>query len=340
LLDIIVKPFPNKYRVLSEDIPLSIPGFSKHFGWRPRVLAPVKIESEQWFISFAERVSNAINRKYFPVCRLADGEYRFLFGAKPVSKRYPLHKRIQLNLYGMIRTQLKGGSFHGLTLPQVSVGDYTGKQRREVLPLLGKNIKFIGDHGILAFHLSIPPRPSDEHYYPALGKWLKKNNIMLTLNNYVPFYFVYALLRGPEKRRLICGMRILIVHSATGDKQERIGQSLLDQGAQKVLWLHISRNKSLFDKIDITDYVGKVDICFIGAGVGKPNIIAQLSELNVPCIDAGFVFEIWADEEAKWKRAVCVPDEEFDVNKIQFLPPDMKEALLRTTNENSSNSMS
>ena len=74
----LLKPFPNKYRILPEDIPLAIPGFRKHFRLKPRVLVPEKTDSDQWFISFANRIANAVALEYLPVCRIADGEYRFL----------------------------------------------------------------------------------------------------------------------------------------------------------------------------------------------------------------------------------------------------------------------
>ena len=84
------------------------------------------------------------------------------------------------------------------------------------------------------------------------------------------------------------------------------------------LWLSISPDRSLFDTIDIDAYVGNVDLAFIGAGVGKANIMVQLAKLKVPCIDAGYVFEVWADEDKKWLRPFMVPDNEWDERKIKF----------------------
>jgi len=93
----------------------------------------------------------------------------------------------------------------------------------------------------------------------------------------------------------------------------------------EVHWCSISSSRSLFDRIDISGYIGRVDIAVVGAGVGKPNILVQLEPLQVPCIDAGFVFEVWANPENKWKRAWCVPDEKFDVNKVKFFPKQIEE---------------
>jgi len=40
--------------------------------------------------------------------------------------------------------------------------------------------------------------------------------------------------------------------------------------------------------------------------------------LKVPCIDAGYIFEVWANPENRWSRPFCVPDDEFDPKKINF----------------------
>ena len=52
-------------------------------------------------------------------------------------------------------------------------------------------------------------------------------------------------------------------------------------------------------------------MALVGAGIGKSNILVQMESLNVPCIDAGFVFEVWANPENKWNRAVCACDEDY-----------------------------
>ena len=51
----------------------------------------------------------------------------------------------------------------------------------------------------------------------------------------------------------------------------------------------------------------KPDICLLGAGVGKAALFSQLEPLGIPCIDAGFAFEVWADPEQQWHRPYMVP---------------------------------
>jgi len=152
-----------------------------------------------------------------------------------------------------------------------------------------------------------------------LKSWLNANNIYITSDNYFPFYFVYAALRGNERHRIFNNRSVLILHSARGEKKERIISSLKKEGVSNIEWIEISPSKSLFDKIEIDQFIGKVDLAFIGAGVGKPNILVQLVKLNVPCIDAGFVFEVWADDNNKWLRPIMVRDDEWHARRIRFI---------------------
>ena len=53
---------------------------------------------------------------------------------------------------------------------------------------------------------------------------------------------------------------------------------------------------------------GKVDLVLVGAGVGKVNVLPQLEVLAVPCLDAGYLFEVWADPASGVERLYCIPD--------------------------------
>ena len=145
-----------------------------------------------------------------------------------------------------------------------------------------------------------------------------KNKIDLNGDNYYPFYFVYALLRGKAKERILRNKCIIVFHSANGIKKEKITASLLKEGVSKIFWHEISPNRSMFDKIQLKKEYFSADLALIGAGVGKFNILSQLEPLNIPCIDAGYIFEVWADENNKWKRPFIVPDWDWDENKIKF----------------------
>jgi hypothetical protein len=64
----------------------------------------------------------------------------------------------------------------------------------------------------------------------------------------------------------------------------------------------------LYDVIPVDRFAGEVDVCVFGAGIGKPAVLAQLEVLKVPCIDAGYVMEVWADAGVSSSRIFTCPD--------------------------------
>ena len=111
----------------------------------------------------------------------------------------------------------------------------------------------------------------------------------------------------PLVPELLAGRRVLAVHSATGVKRDAITGSLLTAGARAVQWLTISATRSFAEQLDLSALHDKPDICLLGAGVGKAALFPQLEPLGIPCIDAGFAFEVWADSEQQWHRSYMVP---------------------------------
>ena len=129
---------------------------------------------------------------------------------------------------------------------------------------------------------------------------------------------MYALLRGPLKKRILNNKNVLILHGASGEKRNKIIQSLYKENVSSVIWHEISSNRAMFDKIELKEKYFEADIAFIGAGVGKFNIFSQLEDLKIPCIDIGFVFEVWAKEENKLLRPYMINDYERDNSEINF----------------------
>jgi hypothetical protein len=319
---------PEPYRILPEAVPFHVPGFSRQRWSTDRVLAPAAIECGEWFGRFTARVAAAVGRRHLPVCRMSDGEFLLLFGHQPPSLRHPWPRRLRIGLrqaVSRVAQHVKG--FRAQTAPGVSSGAMSLAERRRLLPELSRRYAAVAEDGILALHLSYGGVPFQEHYFPALGRWLRERSIRLTTDNYVPFYFVYGLLRGPEFPRLVTGRRVLIVHSATGEKRERIGAAIRAAGAGDVEWLAISPTRSFAERLDLGGLRGKPEICLLGAGVGKGMLFEQLRPLGIPCIDAGFCFEAWADPARQWDRPYMTPDGEFDVERVRFLDAAGRAAL-------------
>ena len=132
-----------------------------------------------------------------------------------------------------------------------------------------------------------------------------------------PFYFVYALLTGPRRGELLKGRSVLVVNGAQWNDKRKIIAGLMREGVAKVLWCSISLKRSLYDSIDVAPFCGKVDLALVGAGIGKMSIFLQMEELKVPCIDAGYVFEVWKDPNNKWKRVICASDNDWNEREVK-----------------------
>ncbi len=307
-----IRKIPRKSLILPYLIKLRIPGFLKQSEFIiPNVLSFQKIDSEEWFNKFAEDIFNKIGKEYCPIIRMSDGEYKFLLGdVYPYLAGHSLRDYVSNVCIVLYSRLFKRKSFNAATLPGVSSGDYSFTEINKHREQIVRQIKYLSESGVLALHLTYAMKPFQEHFHKPFLGWLNNNKIDLNKKNYYPFYFVYALLRGPLKYKLFQNRVVLIFHSATGLKKQRIIESLIFEGVKKVIWHEISSNKSLFDLIEFKSDYFEAEIAFVGAGVGKINILAQLGPLKIPCIDAGYVFEVWADHSNKMKRAIMIPDTE------------------------------
>jgi hypothetical protein len=126
-------------------------------------------------------------------------------------------------------------------------------------------------------------------------------------------------MHGPDRKRLINGRRVLIVSGLTDDKRRGIKRGLTEGGASDIQFLPISPKKALLDTIDLGQIRRPVDLVLVGAGVGSANILVQLEPLGVPCLDVGFALSTLGNPELRWNRPFCVPDDEFDPERIKFL---------------------
>ena len=165
--------------------------------------------------------------------------------------------------------------------------------------------------GILAWHFSYASEPFQERYFPALGKWLSENKVEINWDNYMPFYFVYPMLTGRRRGEIFEGKSVLVINGAEGEKKQAIIEGLKREGVRNVLWCSISLRRSYYDTVDVSRFRGKCDLALVGAGIGKLRIMQQLGSLGVPCIDAGFVFEVLADRRNRFKRVMCATDSEW-----------------------------
>nr|WP_298994243.1 hypothetical protein [uncultured Polaribacter sp.] len=315
-----IKKINKKSIIFPELVPFVIPDFEKHNQEIvPKVLSFTNKSSQEWFNEFVTAVESKIGKEFYPIVRMSDGEYQFLLGDVPPIYHSDIVSFAKSSFMHFLRRLKKTKDFKAATLPGVSSGTYTKDEISDVMRQYGKWMKSLSEKGVIALHLTYSKKSFQDKFHYHLKRWFTNNNIVINKDNYYPFYFVYALLRGESRKRIFKNNRVLVIHSAEDDKREKIKKSLQNEGVSKVDWLKISSSRSLFDQIDVNKYVGQVDLVLLGAGVGKPNIMVQLEKLKVPCIDAGFVFEVWAEDENKWKRPFMVKDSDWDLDKIKFL---------------------
>jgi hypothetical protein len=306
--------------ILGYDIDYIIPGFEKSY---PRGVfrCPAFNDrtSEEWFLQFVDEVEKAIGKKFLPIYRMGDGEFQFCVGC---------HYRYRANgeplwLY-TVRTlrsalgRLWRGLFRKRFVPGTAPGsgnwisgDYSKQEMKSLGSRYIEQLRRIGKYGYLALKFSYRKDfVFTQQYIVPMVRWLKIQDIPLHENNYVDFYFIYAMLTGPIRHRIYRGRRVLVVTSYNDAKREAIARGLKQEGVADAQFLPISRGRSMYDIIDLSEVKRPVDLVLVGGGIGASNILCQLEQLNTVAIDAGYIIECLADPDRKKQRTFCWPDDE------------------------------
>lgn len=294
----------NRSYILKQRVPFYLDGFYNN-EVTGSTLSVKDIDCNEWFKEFCELINSLIGEKYFPVCRLSDGEYTFICGSQPPIKSNIISQLFSVTYY-YIKSIFSNGDLNAATRKGVSSGNYNKDEIEKNIITYLKNLKDISNTGILALHLTYSNNPFQERFHFALNKTFRKNNIQITNDNYYPFYFVYAYLLTDSFLDRIKNKNILIITGSNEEKIIKVKQYFKNIEVNSIEFYKISPNKSLYDTIEIDSIVNKnIDICFVAAGIGKPNILVQLEPLNCPCIDVGFMYEVWANPELGYNRPWC-----------------------------------
>lgn len=299
---------PSEYQILAHSITFELPQFEASLFKGAITLCPNDLGCSEWYQNFLSLLKNSIEEKrFFPVVRVSDGEYRFLFGeVRPSNRHDPIEycKRYFIFLYWIFKFRFQG--FKGRTPSGVSVGNYSKEEWRKCRVRFEEGVIRTLSEGMLAAHLSFSEIPFQERFHPSISNWLKKHHQHLTIDNYIPFYFVYALLGSRDRELVFQKKKVLVVHSAKASKREQIKRKLFSYGIKSISWITISEEQSASEKIYPSEEQMACDICIFGAGVGKFNIILQLQGFQGPVIDAGYYFEAWADPSLADDRVLCI----------------------------------
>ena len=299
------------YRQLSHLVDLRIPAFEKSIPeGAVRQLNFSERCSREWFEEFAGRCQAAIGKDFLPVFRLSDGEFSFSLGYRipfPPPGVNPLfHYLRQAASYVKYR---KHRIFWSGT-PAYGYETYAGGEWTALRAKYVRCLRELAESGILALALMKTRNRYTEHYHRPICGWFDRHRIPLTAGNYYPVFFVYALLNGPHRSRILGGRRVLVVTSLTPEKERAIAAGLEAAGVKSAQFIPISRSKAMADRISLSGTARPIDVALIGGGVGAANVLVQLRPLNTLCIDAGYCLDLLADPALAGKREFTRPDQE------------------------------
>jgi hypothetical protein len=306
--------------VFKQSSPLLLPGFGCLCAiGAPRFDAPAFVVCDEgrdvvrWYETFRDRVADASARgQYFPVYRLGDGEFSVLVGHQESFLR---------RLRRIIIRLAKGRPAHRSGTPMYGFEEYSSAELAEVRRRLPEMLRLIAQTGVLAAALH-PRNPGFSPYILPFLRYVHAHSIPFNSDSYVPFYFVYALLCGPDNRELFQGRRILVITSNSHEKFARLRNRLGAFGAASIEFLECSSGKAMFDVLPLDNVRAKPNLVLVGAGIGAANVLTQLRELKAPCIDAGYALTVLGDPRTP-RRAYSMSDDEWDSGLLADVPEDL-----------------
>lgn len=298
-------PLFNRFSTIND---LRIPGFEKNVpAGSVGQYDFLKRDTLQWYKEFFEKIISSQGKHFLPVYRMADGEFIFNVG------RHTPFLRLDEGFFAIIPFAAnffvnKIRRFWGVGQLTCWGESYDRKNIRSLREGYVRSLRKVSQCGYLAIHFNRTNSQFSEEYMKPMCKWLDNSGVNLSLENYIPFYFVYALLCGPDGAKIIAEKNILVITHADDEKQLKIERSLIALGAKSVNHYQISQNNSMLDNIDPLIFLVKYDLILIAAGIGSVNILSQLSRSETVCIDAGIFIEILVNTNNR-SRVFTVPDE-------------------------------
>jgi hypothetical protein len=237
------------------------------------------------FSLFLKSLQN--NQTFYPIYRMADGEFAFCLDR---------HR----DLLKIIKGLIKRGNTNFKTMYGES---YSLKEISRIKHQYIEQLKSILINGKLALHLTVfKDHKSFEDMILPILNWFDLNEIKITSQNYIPFYFIYALFGKEYKKIFLTDKDILIITNLTELKLKTLNIFFRSNGARSVSFLNISHNKALFEKIDLSSLKVLPNLVLIAAGVGSANILYQLQCLNAICLDIGIIIDAILNENLNRTR--------------------------------------
>ena len=268
------------------------PANSLYGGLTARLMSQEPIQRQ--FDAFVDRVVTSVGNRYLPVYRMADGEFAFTTGFRNVAtgQEVPALRRC---IAGALRAVMP---FRQATCWGEQ---YSRSERTKGLENVAAGLRLVAQSGIIAAYFMRRPDGWAERYFEPVCDYFDSIGVALTPVNYVPFYFVYALLSGRHRKRLFHGRRILVVTHLTERRVQGITRGLLGEGASDVEFLPVSPDKSLLDRVPMPHQHGCA-VALVAAGIGSINVLRQLEGFPGPCIDGGAAVDAYVTPGVRDER--------------------------------------
>jgi hypothetical protein len=251
------------------------------------------IDGQVWFEAFRQEALGAIRTRYLPVYRMADGEYRFMFGRRINWSRQPL--LLEFLAVGAEKLRFKNPDRW-----KTSWGETYEPQQTHVLrEQLIQHVRFLSETGYLACYINDNGLNAFVQYNTDLQGLMLDRNIQFSERNYIPFHFAPSLLISKRWQDFIQGRKLLIVTGLTPEKETLIRNTLILYGAETVDMLPMSSQSSLSDTLDLSGVDDDIDIVLVAAGIGSANILRQLRPLETLCLDIGGLMNCFVNRDAR-----------------------------------------
>ncbi len=278
-----------KYKVNLKEVGLE--DANKAYGGFLDAFSFYKTNFKDWFNVFRDDCLKAMETKtFFPIYRMADGEYRFLMGRAYNFYKRPLIKELiavtaeKLHIKNPYKWETSWGEKYG---------SHEMKSLRKKLIL---DIKNISKKGKLACYWNKNGLHAFEEYNKKILPFFKKNNIIFNAENYIPFHFVCCMLIKFNWEHFFQNRNILVVSGCSEEEQKSIMKSLNNFNVNSTNFIIISKTSSMKEVINIEYFKNKkIDMCLVAAGIGSANIISQLEPLNTLTIDIGGFINCYID---------------------------------------------
>ncbi|MET0463965.1 MAG: hypothetical protein ABW007_12465 [Chitinophagaceae bacterium] len=273
-----------------------------------------KTAIEEFDILF-DKLMESYGRRHLPIYRMCDAEYMYCVGRQvpdTLSWSGKMKYRLKTTLVNRGLVKQRTGHVNKVN-GEVWFGEtYSPKEQAQLKEKYLNDLKIVAAQGFLAPHLVYSVSRFAEEYIDPMFDFFKQNKIIITKDNYFPFYFVYVMLSLERyKRKLLEGKRVLVVTAFNErNKQENFRENFAKENVAELTFYNISHDKSMLDVIDRTKLPEDVDLVLIGAGIGSVNIMNQLGHLNALCVDAGHVLDCFSRPNLRLERMCLLPDVE------------------------------